>query len=210
MTKKMDLIPVNAEPEIVQDRAQTRLSDLWQKEDYWAIWLGFFLLLLGTIIFLPNKPEGMNQIFAKSNTIMEQEAERSPFKTIAFFRAQDAKEAVKARDQQFAKKISSFLATPGSWKSDFTSSFYMSQEQADTLNAAGVDKYELAKTNTAKAFAAAQAAERAAAEADFANATLNETAVAKIDDWRKRKGPKALPRKASPINRTTRSLHSSG
>lgn len=200
----MEIIPLNTEPEIVHDKAQTRLSDLWLKEDYWAIWLGFFLLLLGVIIFLPNRPAGMEQVFATSNTVMEREAERVPFKTIEFFGAQDAKEAVKARDQQFAKKLSAFLATPGNWKSNFTSSFYMSREQADTLNAAGAEKYEKAQALTAEALAAAQAAERAAEEAGFTSTDLNQAAVVKIDDWRRAKGAESSAKKGishKPFNK---------
>ena len=195
MTKNIAVNPGNIKPDVVQDKAQTKLSDLWLKEDYWAIWLGFFLLLLGTILFLPNKPEGMEQIFATSNTTMEREAERSPFKTIEFFKAQDAKEAVKARDQNFAKKISAFFATPGSWKSDFTSSFYMSAEKAEELNAANAEKYNLAQAKTAEAYAAAMAAEKAAENGGFTNSVLNETAVSKIDDWRKAKGSESSAKK---------------
>lgn len=29
---------------IVVDRAKSQWSDLWKKEDYWAIWIGFFIL----------------------------------------------------------------------------------------------------------------------------------------------------------------------
>ncbi len=40
MTK--DVVMAEKErPDIVQDEAKTKLSDLWLKEDYWAIWLGF-------------------------------------------------------------------------------------------------------------------------------------------------------------------------
>ena len=31
---------------IVIDKAKSSWSDLWKKEDYWAIWMGFFLLIV--------------------------------------------------------------------------------------------------------------------------------------------------------------------
>ena len=37
--------------DIVVDKPVTRLSDLWKKEDYWAIWLGAILLIVGVLIF---------------------------------------------------------------------------------------------------------------------------------------------------------------
>lgn len=32
--------------EVVVDRAKSQWSDLWKKEDYWAIWIGFFFLIV--------------------------------------------------------------------------------------------------------------------------------------------------------------------
>lgn len=42
----------------VADRqdAQSAWSDLYLKEDYWAVWLGFALIVAGLFIFLPNPP----------------------------------------------------------------------------------------------------------------------------------------------------------
>ncbi len=129
----------------------------------------------------------MNEIFTSANRTMEQEAERAPFKTIEFLNAQDKKESVKARNQNFAKKISSFLATPKGWTSDFTDSFYMNQEKADALNAVNGDKYAAAKAVAATALADAGAAEKLAEGAAFNNPALNEQAVYKIESWRKAK-----------------------
>ena len=47
--------------EVVIDKATTKLSDLWKKEDYWAVWLGFFMLLVGIVIYFNNAPAEMNQ-----------------------------------------------------------------------------------------------------------------------------------------------------
>lgn len=51
------------ESNVVVDQGQTKLSDLWTKEDYWAIWLGFVILIAGMWLFLANpspriRPEG--------------------------------------------------------------------------------------------------------------------------------------------------------
>ena len=40
--------------EVVIDKATSKLSDLWKKEDYWAVWLGFFMLLVGIVIYFNN------------------------------------------------------------------------------------------------------------------------------------------------------------
>ena len=40
-----------ADTNVVVDQGQSKISDLWKKEDYWAIWLGFALLIIG--MFMP-------------------------------------------------------------------------------------------------------------------------------------------------------------
>lgn len=84
-------------------------SELWLKEDYWAIWLGFFLLVVGCILFLSNPPEGMETKIQIANTTMDNEAARAPFKTIAYYKAQDSKAGLMARNLDVGKKIAAFL-----------------------------------------------------------------------------------------------------
>ena len=45
----------------ITDEGGSKWSDLWTKEDYWAIWLGFLLIVVGALIFLPRPPEGMDE-----------------------------------------------------------------------------------------------------------------------------------------------------
>ena len=39
--------------DVVIDRGKGQISDLWKKEDYLAIWLGFIILIVGLLIFIP-------------------------------------------------------------------------------------------------------------------------------------------------------------
>jgi len=188
---------------IVIDKGQSKLSDLWKKEDYWAIWLGFFILIVGMIIFLPNKPEGMYETFDKSNAIMKEEADKSPFKTVAFFEAQDAKEKIKARDQGFAKSIAKFMGHPEGWTTNPMDSFVFSKEQADAKNEKNKAKAEEAAVKAKSAKEVALAAQAAAAAAGYQDTSLNETAQTKIDDWRKAKSKASSAKKkagAKPYN----------
>src|SRR4030065_24590 len=36
---------------------KTNWSSLWKKEDWWAVWVGFFILLLGIARWLPSLPQ---------------------------------------------------------------------------------------------------------------------------------------------------------
>ena len=51
-------MPVKKDPDksgkdVVTDKGEGSISDLWKKEDYWAIWLGFAILIVGALIYFP-------------------------------------------------------------------------------------------------------------------------------------------------------------
>ncbi len=172
------------ESNVVVDHGQSRLSDLWTKEDYWAIWLGFVILIAGMWLFLANPSPEFAQKVDKANAVMAAEAERAPFKTLAYYKAQDDKGKLKAMDSATGKSIGAFLKAPGGWTSNPLESFVLSKEAAEERNAAAKSKFEAAKAKSDAAFAAAQVAEAAASEAGFADTALNDAAQGKIAEWR--------------------------
>lgn len=171
--------------DIVVDHGKGQISDLWKKEDYMAIWLGFIILIVGLFIFISRPPADMENNFKKYNTIMKDEANRAPFKTIAWHNASAAKRKIRSSNEGYAKKIQGFLAAPSKWKNNPIDSIYQSKDAADALNAKGKDAHEKTKAALAEALAAAQAAEKAAADAEFKNTDFNEKAKTAITDWLK-------------------------
>jgi uncharacterized membrane protein YadS len=171
--------------DIVVDHGKGQISDLWKKEDYMAIWLGFIILIVGLFIFISRPPADMENNFKKYNTIMKDEANRAPFKTIAWHNASAAKRKIRSSNEGYAKKIQGFLAAPSKWKNNPIDSIYQSKDAADALNAKGKDAHEKTKAALAEALAAAQVAEKAAADAEFKNTDFNEKAKAAIAEWLK-------------------------
>ena len=139
----------NENSNVVVDRAQSHWSDLWKKEDYWAIWLGFALLIAAICIFINGAPASYKETIDKSNAIMKVEAEKAPFKTIAYIQAQDAKKGVVGTNLPIAKEIKAFIASPGKWTDNPVKSMFTSQAEADAKNAANKEKAEAAKAITA-------------------------------------------------------------
>jgi uncharacterized membrane protein YadS len=168
----------------VTERATSKWSDLWKKEDYLAIWLGFVILIIGMLVFFPRSPEGMREKIAEANETMKSEAGRVPFKTVAWYKASDAKNKLKATSEPIGKKIAKFTKKPHGWKNNPVQSFVMTTEQAAAKEAKASTKYEDAKAAEEAALAAAQEAETAAAAANFETAELNITAGKAISDWR--------------------------
>ncbi len=180
----METIVKAPEPEyVVIESGKTTLKDLYTKEDWMAIWLGFFLLLAGLAIFLLMPPPQMKENIAKYNAILQSEAARAPFKTIAWHQAANAKKGLKARDQAFGKTLQTFLNPPADWTHNPLDALYRGQTTVDTLNAAGKPAFESAKAAEAAALARAQASENAAAADGFNDTTLNSQAEADISAW---------------------------
>jgi uncharacterized membrane protein YadS len=173
-----------SEPDyVVIESGKTTLKDLYTKEDWMAIWMGFLILIIGLLIFLPRPPQKMAENIAKSNEIMKAEAAKAPFKTVAWHQASSAKKGIKATDQPFAKTIQKYFDPPSGWTSNPLDALYRNQAAADALNAKGKEGFEKAQAAAAAALTKAQGAEAAAATAGFKDAALNAQAEADIAAW---------------------------
>ncbi len=167
------------------DLKGSRWTELWRKEDYWAIWLGLILIAAALYLFLPKATDEMGEKIARSNEILKIESEKAPFKTIAYHKAVAAKEKLKATDSEIGKLIATYTKKPQGWSTNPIESFVLSKERADAKNEKARPKFEAAKTAEDTAFARAKGAEDAAAAAAFKDVGLNEAAKAAIGEWRK-------------------------
>ncbi len=167
-----------------------RWDELWKKEDWWAIWLGFGLLVAGLVIYLPRGPEGLKEKAAKANDTLAAEQQRAPFKTVAWYHADDSIGKLKATDSGAGKWIKQFTSKPHGWKSNPVQAFYMSEEKAEENKQKAVAgaKLDEKKKDAAAALAAAEAAEKEAAAAGFEDKELNQKACGAIGEWRTAKG----------------------
>ncbi len=185
---------------VVEDEGRPRLSDLWKKEDWWAIWLGFALVAAGALIFLPRPPEGMERKIEESSAVLESESDTAPFRTIPWYRANDVQAGLKATSQGFAKTIARWTGKPHGWKENPLESFALSREEAAVREAAAGEKYEAARAQTVDRLAAAQVAEDAARAADFGDDELNQAARASITEWRAARGAESNARKKAGVD----------
>ncbi len=165
---------------------QNSWRNLWTTEDYLAIWLGFAVILFFLFGYLNYTPKAEYiQKIAAANEMQAQEMERCPaFKTIAWYKASDDKNKLKAKSSAFGKMIGYWTNKPGNWKTNPVEAFYMSQEKADALNVKAMPAYKQAKADTEAALAAAQEAQEIAAVALFKNEELNNHAKLLISKWR--------------------------
>lgn len=171
---------------VVIESGRTTLRELYKKEDWMAVWMGFLILIVGLAIYLPRPPEKAAEI-PKYNTIMKEEAAKAPFKTIEWHNASSAKRGIRARDQDFGKTIQNFLAAPSDWNTNPVEALYRSEETAKAMGAPFKEAADKAKAAAEAALASAETAQAAAAAAGFKDPTLNAAAEKEISAWQKAK-----------------------
>lgn len=164
--------------DVVVDRSQAKLSDLWLKEDYWAIWIGLFILLVTSIIMFNGKAS-FEEKLASYNATIQAESGR-PYKTLALIEAEAGKKALAGTSLPAAKTIRGYLSTPKAWTSNPVTAFVLGQGSVDPKN---VEAANAAKAKAAEALSAAKAADEAAAAASFSDPTLNASAQQAIAAW---------------------------
>ncbi len=186
---------------IVVDRAKSQWSDLWKKEDYWAIWIGFFILAVAMFTVFSGRQD-LESKYNQYAAVMEAESTK-PFKTIAWYEASAAQKGLQGQKLASVKAIINQLKTPARWQSNPLDALMMSQAQADKINEAIQPKVDAAKQAEAAALALAKETEAAAAGAAFGDATLNAAAKKAIDEWQaaKKQTAAAAKKLVAPFNR---------
>ena len=113
---------------VVIARGKSSWSDLWTKEDYWAIWLGFFLLAVAAFFVNGGKPDMIAQRDAQAKIMAEQK--EAPFKTIEWYEAKAAQGKVGGMHLGPVKKIIDNLKTPAKWHANPLDALYIGESRA--------------------------------------------------------------------------------
>jgi uncharacterized membrane protein YadS len=182
---------------IIEGYGTTHAPSLLKHEDYWAIWLGFFLLLVGLALVLPNPPDKMQEVIAASNATMAEEEKRAPFRTLAWHNANDRKARLRARDTGPIKELGTYLERPARWTDNPVQAFILTEKEAEVRRAAAAGRYDKAKQRLAAALSDAKLAEGAAAAAQFRDEALNQTARESIAGWRSARDAESRARSAA-------------
>lgn len=189
--------------DIVRDVGKWEWSEMWKKEDWWAIWLGFAILLAGIFIYFPHSGDMKAELDEAHAKYYDQANRTDAFKTIAWYNLYDAKKKVKVLNIDTGKWLKKFSSKPKKWTSNPIDAFIMGEGAATAKNEKAMPKYEAAKAKEKEALALATEAEAAAEAAGFANADLNNKAKEAIGKWRDAhlKASKAKGKtKAKPYN----------
>lgn len=160
--------------DVVVDRGEAKWSDLWLKEDYWAIWIGFFILLVSAFMIFGARGD-IEKKMADYNAVIAAEKGK-PFKTVELLQATAAKKALTGASLPSVKALIGYTKTPGKWDSNPLASF-VTPAKGDKAVA------DAAKAKAEEALSAAKAAESAAADAQFKDESLNKAAADAVQAW---------------------------
>lgn len=188
--------------DVVIDRGKSQWSDLWKKEDYWAIWVGFFCMAVAIFLVFANKST-IEPKFNEAKALLAQQR-TEPFKTIEWYNASAALRKIQAQNEvSSVKGLINWLKTPARWKSNPMDSLVISESRAKELSGNAPEKLKAAQDAEKSALEAATAAQAAAAQANFENADLNGAAAKAISAWQdaKKATSKASSGVVKPFNR---------
>lgn len=169
---------------IVVDQGKWEWSEMWKKEDWWAIWIGFFILIASMLIYFPHSGEMAKIINDAEVTYGEAANRTTAIKTIAWYKLSDAQKKAEARKVPFGKWLASFTHKTHSWSNNPVDAFLMGEEKTAAKVAKAKEKYETKQAIADAAYAKAETAEKAAEAQGFQNASLNAAASKAINDWR--------------------------
>jgi uncharacterized integral membrane protein (TIGR00698 family) len=170
--------------EFVRDVGKWEWSELFKKEDWLAIWLGFIILVVGVLIFLPRPPADLDAKLARAEVTLKSEDFRAPFHTIEWHQANDTKTGLRASGEPHGKTLAKWLSRPARWASNPMQALYLSETRAADIRKSAAPAFDQAKAQTGSALSKAELVQAAAAAAGFQNSELNKEAEVAIREWR--------------------------
>lgn len=156
---------------------------LLMSEDYWAIWLGAFFLIVGIVIYLIIGKQSIGKELIKMKYELNYISVDAPFKTMEWYKINKEIKQLTGANTAIGKSITLLLRKPKSWKENPSKSFSfegikitdLDQTKMDQLRSEGLTLEDDAEKK-----------EQLARRADFQNLHLNTTAKEAAELWNKK------------------------
>lgn len=152
-------------------------------EDYWSIWIGGFILLIGLFLFFRNAPEDYAAQHEKYESIQAAEKVKAPFKTIEWYDAFRSKQQIKASSEPVGKFFKKLTSKPFSWNSNPFAAFYKGSKKVEVEQKELTIKLANAVEQTNIQLALAEETQAKAANNNYENTQLNIEAETAVEQW---------------------------
>jgi uncharacterized membrane protein YadS len=154
-------------------------------EDYWSIWIGGFVLLMGLFLFFKNAPKDYVAQHEKYEAIQAEERAKAPFKTMEWYDAFRSKQKIKASSEPVGKFFKKLTTKPSTWNANPLESFYKSSAKEEAEKNELIIKLANAVEKTKMQKALAEEAQSEAGRSKFENIQLNIEAEVAVEQWYK-------------------------
>ena len=155
-------------------------SKLRTSDDYWAIWLGSFFLILGIVIYLFFAKREIGDVIVSNKHLLTEQSENIPFKTINWYKAKHQSTQLTGSNTSIGKSVKSLLNKPKSWKSNPLSSFYLGEKK---ISEEDKEKIEHLHNKYIELENDAISLEQLAQEASYKNEERNSLAAEASKNW---------------------------
>lgn len=109
-------------------------SKLLKSDDYWAIWLGSFFLVVGIVAFLIIGKLSIGEEIVNNTSILDQQSKEIPFKSIDWYKAKDKVSQLTGANTSIGKSIKALLSKPKSWNGNPLKSILFAGKEIETTD----------------------------------------------------------------------------
>lgn len=163
-----------------------RLGAIWRNEDFWAVWLGLALLLIGLSVYLPAAPGDLSERVAQVRQQLAVAADDgSPHRSLGWYQTTDALNSLRGTTLPAARSRFQWVAPPARWQTNPVDALWLGEQRADLLKKTAKSELATEQTLAREMFGRAVVAQAAAAQVGFANSNLNTAAADAIRSWRR-------------------------
>lgn len=156
-------------------------NNFTKTEDFWAICLGFSLLLLGVLLFFSQPPEDLENKYQTYQNILKTEATK-PVKTVTYWNAYDQQQQLKGTKESVGKRLKWLTDKPATWTNNPLDAFYW---QRSELAQNGLKtELEKAQETTENRLILAKKLEKDAENFSFEKRALNSRFENAVGNWR--------------------------
>ena len=103
----------------------------FKNEDLWSIWIGFSILLVSLVLFICNTPDDFKYKHETYTETQQNIESKIPFKTIAWYDAQDARSKLKLESTSLGRQLKYLSGKPLGWSDHPLDAFWMNDERVE-------------------------------------------------------------------------------
>ncbi len=139
------------EKDVVIDKGKWQISEMWKTEDWWAIWLGFIILIAGAVMYLgmgesyeykdkkgnikiATPKKDIPGLVAKKKAYDEKlKSKQIPYRPVKYYSIKSKIKGFQAKKSTLGKSWAKWSKKPHKWSGNPLDAFYMGKDRASAV-----------------------------------------------------------------------------